>query len=143
MTGDETGFADIVCGCRTVGATTMAERSEMVISNLSGETVWIGLCCNIAMAATLVAALNLFFRVEYVASCIWLAFMAWIIWGTCMDQGGLRQWLIWFVGVYVPIHFVESTQQGAEVTQLRLGYRLFGIRLFYFAVPLQKIETVQ
>ncbi len=121
----------------------MQERSEMPIPKCSYEFIVSTLIGMIVFIATATAALLLFFRVTIIAPCIWLAFVAWRVWATCKYQGSPRKCLINFLGFLARKQFVESIPQDTGSVEIRFGYQLFGHRLFYFKVPLDKIETVK
>lgn len=123
---------------------TMQERLEILaIPKLSGEFILSAVLYTIAVLATIVAVLNLFFQVAIIVSCIWLAFMAWSTWVAYKRQGGSRKCLINFLGFFARKQFAESIRQETSSAEIRFGYQLFGRRLFYFNVPLHKIETVE
>ena len=75
------------------------ERLEMAIPKWSSDFIASVAIRTIGVMATVVAALELLFQVAIIVPCIWLAFMAWIIWGTCKYEGGVRRCLINFFGI--------------------------------------------
>ncbi|MHB0960100.1 MAG: hypothetical protein ACYC0X_19805 [Pirellulaceae bacterium] len=122
---------------------TFVERAEMAIPTSYSEFIFSVALGTIAVLATLMAVLNLFFQVAIIVSCIWLAFIIWSIWTASKDDGGFRRWLINILGVFARKQFVESINHNAGSVEIHLGYQLFGCRLFYFQVPLDQIETVE
>lgn len=121
---------------------TVAERSEIAIPKWSGEVIAAIVFFVIAVIASLVAILNLVFRVDFVFSCIWLAFVALGVRGTCKGQGGVRKCLINFLGYLACKQFVESIRHDTGAVEIGFGYQLIGCRLLYLKVPLDKIEYV-
>ena len=122
---------------------TIKQRSEMAIPTWSGEVIVGIVVCVILVFASLVAVLNLLFQVAITVSCVWLAIMAWYVWSNCKGQGDFRKCYITILGLFARKQFVESICQGMGSVTIQFGYQLFGRRVFYFTVPLDKIETVE
>ncbi len=119
------------------------ERLEMAIPMWSSDFIAFITIDTIAVIATAVAVLELLFQVAIITPCIWLAFIAWRIWCNCKFEGGLRRWLVTFLGVIAHKQLVEAIPQATGSVEIRFGYRLLGRPLLYFKVPLDRIETVK
>lgn len=124
---------------------TTQERLEVLaIPKWSGDFIVSAALYTITVLATAVAVLNLwYFRAAIAVSCIWLAFMVWQVRAACKEQGGFRKCLIHVLGFFARKHSVESVRQETGSVEIRFGFQLFGRRLAYLNLPLQKIETVE
>jgi hypothetical protein len=125
------------------GETMMAtaERSEMAIPKWSGDA-GIYVVPMIFILGTLVAVLDLVFRLEFIASSIWLVIVALLIRSVCNNRGGYRKFLVIVLG-FAGRQFMESVPQGVDSVEIRFGFTVFGHRFFYLKVPLNKIEMVR
>ena len=117
------------------------ERWEIAIPKWSGELVFAVVVIVIFGLATVVALLELLFRVAIMLPCIWLAIVAILTW--IEYHGRVRERLICLLGVLSQEHFLQCVSNDAGSLDIRYGYRLFGHRLYYFTVPLHKIESLE
>jgi hypothetical protein len=138
----------------------------VVIGNVIFEVLFALIVVTIVVPATLMAVLNLvafslsvFSHTTVVygsyvsganalgfaaaASCIWLAMVGYAIRTAYRFHGSCRLFVINHVGVFVSKRFVEIACQGTGSAEFGYGYRLFGRRLLYYRVPLDRIEMVE
>ena len=126
----------------------MTQRSEMAVPNSFFEFICGIISCIILftpiLLGTVVALLNIAFQVQFILPCIWLAIMASGIMLVLHQEGGFRRLLINTLGFFsFKQQFVESVVQNNSSVEIRFGYQLFGRRLYYFTVPLSKIQEVE
>lgn len=116
--------------------TTMAEQVEMAVPKWSTDIVISIFISTILVLATLIALVNLALRAEFIASCIWLAIMAWGLWS-------VRKTVVVDVLGVLGKHFVQAAPHDDGSVEIRLGFRLVGHTFITFKVPLEKIESVE
>jgi hypothetical protein len=86
-----------------------------------------------------------------ISTCIGLVCIAWIIYALIIssteynteNKGGFRKSFIDFLGLYARKQFVECSPHDSGSIEFRYGYKLFKHRFLYFALPLEKIESVE
>ena len=66
-----------------------------------------------------------------------------IIWSAYEQHGGFRRLLIDSLGFFAFKQFAESVAPDTGSVEVRFGYHLLGRRLYYFTVPLEKIQEVE
>jgi hypothetical protein len=107
----------------------------------------IGILFHVVFAAgifffTILAITNLFVHVAIIASCTWLAIVFIGVRTACKTDGSVWKFVINWLGCFARRQFVEATLRETGPAEIRFGYQFFRRRLFYFLVPVDKIETV-
>jgi hypothetical protein len=121
----------------------MEERMELAMPKRWGGFIFSLVIFIIAAFSTAVAVLELLFRVALVLPLVWLAIVVLLTWSAWEAEGGFLEWLVRFLGSFAGRQFVASGRQHAGNIEIQFGYYLFGRRLHYFKVPLNKIETIE
>jgi hypothetical protein len=121
---------------------TMTGQSEMALPKSFGQFIFYIIFRIPFVLGTVVAVFNIVFQVQFILPCIWLALMTWGIWDAYKENGGFRILLIDFLGFFSFKQFVECMVQYMDFVDVRFGYQLFGHRLYYLTVPLDKIQEV-
>jgi hypothetical protein len=84
---------------------------------------------------------NLAEGVALVGSSLWLLLVGSAIFGAC-KQNGMRKFMVNVLGTYSRRRFVCAISRPDAPTVIEFGFRLFGIRLLDFVIPVERIETV-
>lgn len=69
-----------------------------------------------------------------VASAVWLALVALVVWHAIRDDRGVRRYLVLRLGEFASRHFAESFRSDQGVATIRFGYAIFSRRLPYCSV---------
>lgn len=77
-----------------------------------------------------------------IASCLWIAVVILILWNGSREEGGLRSFLVNWLGDAARRHFADVADDG-QPREARFGYRLLGHRFITTSIPVDKIETVE
>lgn len=123
--------------------TRSLNRSEMIIPKSNSETIFQIIITPIVIFFSCLAIYSILTRVAVIASSIWLAFIAFQIWIMSEDEGGLNKFFMNWFGIYSYKQFVDINPIDHGPSEIRFGYQLWGFRLFYLKLPIDKIETVE
>ena len=84
---------------------------------------------------------NLFNQIAIIPSIIWLMLIGmWLHAGG--KEKGFRRFAIDVLGYFSLNQFIRTTSRESGHNEIQFGYKIFGCRLFYLTIPLNKIESV-
>lgn len=104
--------------------------SELCIPH-SGDAIPVTIGCSLIGLFTLVAFNNLLhvsqvFVTSIVASILWLLLIAFFSVSSVLDEGGNRQFMVNFLGIFSRYHFVRAIPGSDQADTICIGYMLFG-----------------
>lgn len=117
----------------------VADVAELTIPKSRGEIGFLAAIGAICVVFVVLALIDLSRGDAVIASCLWLAFMAFCVWNGVRDAGGLRNMLTDMAGSVAGRLFAETDAAAGEV---RFGYELWGRRHIRHRVTLESIESV-
>ncbi len=91
----------------------------------------------------MLAVAGVIHEVAPIASCLWIAIVIMILWNGSREEGGLRRFLVNWLGDVARRHFAEVAADNGQPGEVRFGYRLLGHRFITTSIPIDKIETVE
>ena len=116
---------------------------EMTIPKSRGKTLTLLICTAICVVFAYLAVTNLFMNIAPIASGIWLAIVAFIVWFGSKTTGGIRTWLINLLGDLAGRQFVSRSPDGAQPREIYFGFRFLGHRFIQRTLSIDKIESVE
>jgi hypothetical protein len=123
------------------GTTNLVPISELAIPMTRGAVIGAVLLAGFILFFVVVAVHNLFNGVALISSILWLLLVGGVI-ADMYRKNGIRRFLIDFLGAYCRRQFVRAVPRPSGPAEIQFGYKLFGWWFVYFAVSVDKIESV-
>lgn len=113
----------------------------------SGGAIPATIGCSLLGLFTLVAAGNLWYAhhvslTALIASLLWLLLVAFLFVSSVLDEGGIRQFIVNFLGVFSQYHFVCTTPGSDRAITICIGYMLFGRPHYRLSIDLTALSSI-
>jgi hypothetical protein len=120
----------------------MSQRMEITIPKKHSEVVWSFFMSFIVVFFLALSLVNLWVGLVQLLSALWIAFIALVVWSGAREAGGIRPFLVNWLGGIVGRHFLEAASGDFPLRPVRLGYEIFGRRFYSALIPLRAIRCV-
>ena len=107
--------------------------------------------CFFTFVAVFFSGLAVYYIINYATNSIftltlaviWLLIVSTMIRAACKDHGGVRQFIVDQIGLLSRNQFADLFMRESGVWVLRLGYRAYGMPVYYGEIPLQHVTSVE
>lgn len=123
--------------------TIPSSRREMTTPRSRADDIFCYIISVVVVAFVLLAIVNLCNGAALIASSLWLGLVAMMVWTTCREQGGVRKYLINWLGNLAGKRFVEFDPADAPPQSLRFGFQLFSRCFIQKSILLNSIKKVE